>query len=356
MAQNQLLIPPTQQTQDRPSTLTTVRDRFDDLHEIGPLRYLVGPLWAFVTMPRWLQLVAIMLIVGSMASFGSLATVPERVLIGNSFSNTVDRGVDWMVQNWNPFFHAVNVGLLQYLLLPLEHWLQGLPWWLATAVVAIAAYRLNGATFTVVGTGLMVLLVALGLYQLAMATLAIVLTATLLAVVLGVPVGIIAARSQKADAILRPVLDTMQTMPTFVYLIPVLMLFGLGKVPAVLATLIYPVPPIIRLTGLGIRQVDSSVVEAAKAFGATGWQLLIKVQIPPALPTIMAGLNQTIMMALAMVVIASMIGAKTLGTEVLNGIARLEVGRGLLGGLGIVIMTIILDRITQGIGKTRRAV
>jgi glycine betaine/proline transport system permease protein len=261
-----------------------------------------------------------------------------------------------MVQNWNPFFHAVNVGLLQYLLLPLEHWLQGLPWWLATAVVAIAAYRLNGATFTVVGTGLMVLLVALGLYQLAMATLAIVLTATLLAVVLGVPVGIIAARSQKADAILRPVLDTMQTMPTFVYLIPVLMLFGLGKVPAVLATLIYPVPPIIRLTGLGIRQVDSSVVEAAKAFGATGWQLLIKVQIPPALPTIMAGLNQTIMMALAMVVIASMIGAKTLGTEVLNGIARLEVGRGLLGGLGIVIMTIILDRITQGIGKTRRAV
>ena len=143
----------------------------------------------------------------------------------------------------------------------------------------------------------------------------------------------------------------MQTMPSFVYLIPVLMLFGLGKVPAVIATVIYALPPIIRLTNLGIRQVDYEVIEAGWAFGATRAQVLFKVQIPLALPTIMAGFNQTIMMALAMVVIASMIGAKGLGVEVLNGIARLEVGRGLMGGVGIVVMAIVLDRITQGLAK-----
>jgi glycine betaine/proline transport system permease protein len=145
----------------------------------------------------------------------------------------------------------------------------------------------------------------------------------------------------------------MQTMPSFVYLIPALMLFGLGKVPAIMATVIYAVPPIIRLTNLGIRQVDANVVEAARAFGSTGSQLLLKVQIPLAMPTVMAGLNQTIMMGLAMVVIAAMIGAKGLGVEVINGIARLDVGRGLIGGFGIVVMAVILDRITQGLGKPR---
>ena len=146
----------------------------------------------------------------------------------------------------------------------------------------------------------------------------------------------------------------MQTMPSFVYLIPVLMLFGLGKVPAIIATVIYAVPPIIRLTNLGIRLVDASVIEAAQAFGTTRNQLLFKVQIPLAMPTIMAGLNQTIMMALAMVVIAAIIGSRGLGVEVLNGIARLDVGRGLIGGIGIVVMAIILDRITQGLAKSRQ--
>jgi len=146
----------------------------------------------------------------------------------------------------------------------------------------------------------------------------------------------------------------MQTMPSFVYLIPVLILFGLGMVPAVLATVIYAVPPVIRLTNLGIRQVDSSVIEAARAFGSTANQLLFKVQIPLAMPTIMAGLNQTIMMALAMVTIAAIIGARGLGVEVLNGIARLDVGRGLIGGIGIVVMAIILDRITQGFARSQQ--
>jgi glycine betaine/proline transport system permease protein len=220
-------------------------------------------------------------------------------------------------------------------------------------VIALPSYRIVGQAFAVVAVAMLLLVVSLGIFEMAMSTLALVIVATLLSVVLGVPTGILAARNSRFDIILRPILDIMQTMPSFVYLIPALMLFGLGKVPAIMATVIYAVPPIIRLTNLGIRQVDINVVEAARAFGSTGSQLLLKVQIPLAMPTVMAGLNQTIMMGLAMVVIAAMIGAKGLGVEVINGIARLDVGRGLIGGLGIVVMAIILDRITQGLGKPR---
>ena len=166
--------------------------------------------------------------------------------------------------------------------------------------------------------------------------------------------GFLGSKNDRVEGMMRPILDGMLSMPSLVYLIPALMLLGLGKVPAVMATVIYSIPPIIRLTNLGIRQVDPEVIEAARAFGSTGKQILLKVQIPMAKPTIMAGVNQTIMMALAMVVIASMIGAKTIGTEVLNGIARLEVGRGFIGGVGIVIMAIIIDRISQGLAKPRR--
>jgi glycine betaine/proline transport system permease protein len=170
-------------------------------------------------------------------------------------------------------------------------------------------------------------------------------------VIAGVPIGIIAAKSERFDNLLRPMLDMMQTMPSFVYLIPALMLFGLGMTPAIFATCIYAVPPIIRLTNLGIRQVDASVVEASRSFGATTWQLLTKVQIPLAMPTILAGLNQTVMMALAMVVLASMIGAGGLGEEVLRGISRVEPGRGFVAGTAIVFAAIILDRISQGFAK-----
>jgi glycine betaine/proline transport system permease protein len=160
---------------------------------------------------------------------------------------------------------------------------------------------------------------------------------------------------QRAGRLVRPILDMMQTMPSFVYLIPALMLFGLGKVPALLSTLIYAIPPVIRLTDLGIRQVPGDVIEASRAFGATERQMLLKVQLPLAAPTIMTGVNQTIMMALAMVVIASMIGAGGLGTEVLNGIARLDVGRGFNGGISIVIMAIIIDRLTQSAAQPRNS-
>ena len=323
--------------------------------ENGNLGLISGLLRFLFSLPRWVVAALVLLLVGSAVPFGGLADVPEAWDIGRTVSRWIDQGVDWMVVTWDPFFSAINIGLLRYFLLPLEKWLLLLPWFLVIAVVALIAYGMVSLKFSLVAIGMVLGTAVLGLFDLAMATLALVITSALISVVIGVPTGILTSRSDRFDIGLRPLLDAMQTMPSFVYLIPVLMLFGLGKVPAVIATVIYAVPPIVRLTNLGIRQVDHEVIEAGQAFGTTGRQLLFKVQIPLALPTIMAGLNQTIMMALAMVVIASMIGAKGLGTEVLNGIARLDVGRGLLGGIGIVVMAIVLDRITQGFAKTQGA-
>ena len=191
-----------------------------------------------------------------------------------------------------------------------------------------------------------------GLWPLMLSTLSIVVTAVILSVALGFPLGLILSLSERANMIMRPVLDTMQTMPVFVYLIPAMLLFGLGRVPAVMATVIYAIVPIIRLTNLGIRQVNPEIVEASRSFGATTLQTLIKVQIPQAFTTIMAGLNQTLMMAMAMVVTASMIGAPGLGAEVLIAVNRIEIGRGLVSGSAIVIVAIILDRLSQGWVKT----
>ncbi len=262
----------------------------------------------------------------------------------------IDTAVDWVVVNWDPFFTAINIGVLR-ILNPLEDFLMWLPWWLVIIIAGFLAWRAVSAKFAAIAIGFIAVMVALGLTDLAMMTLAITLTATLICVVVGLPLGIIAAQSDRFEGLIRPILDGMQTMPIFVYLIPAVMLFGLGKTPAVMATVIYAIPPIIRLTNLGIRQVAPSVIEAGKAFGATTWQMLRKVQIPLALPTILAGLNQTIMLALAMVVVASYIGAKGLGTEVLNGIARVEPGRGLIAGAAVVFLAIILDRISQGFAK-----
>ena len=279
---------------------------------------------------------------------------PETWEFGRTISRAMDSGLDWIIINFDPFFDAITIFVLRGILLPLEKFLLWIPWWAVIGVVVLIAFKINGRKIAF-GTALgMMLLGGIGLWDLAMSTLAIVLASTLLAIGLGMPLGILAAKNDRFDGVMRPILDGMQTMPSFVYLIPALMLLGLGKVPAVMATVIYSIPPIIRLTNLGIRQVDPEVIEAARAFGSTGKQILLKVQIPMAKPTIMAGVNQTIMMALAMVVIASMIGAKTIGTEVLNGIARLEVGRGFIGGVGIVIMAIIIDRISQGLAKPRR--
>jgi len=276
---------------------------------------------------------------------------PKEWAFGWEVIKFIDGVVDWVVVNWDPFFSAINIVVLRGILVPLEDFFLWLPWWVIIIGTGLLGWRIVSAKFAGIAMGFLVLMTIMGLVDFAMMTLAITLTATLLCVVLGLPMGIIAARSDRIDGLIRPILDAMQTMPSFVYLIPALMLFGLGKTPAVMATCIYAIPPIIRLTNLGIRQVEPAVVEAGQAFGTTPWQLLRKVQVPLALPTILAGLNQTVMMALAMVIIASMIGAKGLGTEVLNGIARLEVGRGFIAGISIVFMAIILDRISQGFAK-----
>jgi ABC-type proline/glycine betaine transport system permease subunit len=192
---------------------------------------------------------------------------------------------------------------------------------------------------------------AMGYWDMMNQTLTIILASVLISLAIGFPLGILVASGGRADAVVRPILDTMQTMPSFVYMIPAAMLLGLGNAPAVIATTIYAMPPMVRLTSHGIRQVDVEVVEAARAFGSTRFQTLWKVQIPQALPTIMTGVNQTIMMAIAMVVTCAMIGAISLGSEVLQGINRLAPGQGFAGGIAIVIMAVILDRITQGLFK-----
>lgn len=266
----------------------------------------------------------------------------------------INRFVQALVVDYGWAFRAFAQVILQAILF-VEWILRGLPWWAVILAFMALAYAATRRWTLVAGVAALLLLVGvLGLWDLTMQTLALMLIAALISVAIGVPLGILAAKSRLARSVTLPVLDVMQTMPSFVYLIPAIMLFGLGKVPAVLATIVYAVPPLIRLTDLGIRQVDGEVVEAGRAFGGSGPQILFGVELPLALPTIMAGLNQTIMMALSMVVVASMIGARGLGEQVLNGIQTLDVGRGLEAGIGIVILAIVLDRITQGFGRNRR--
>jgi len=265
----------------------------------------------------------------------------------------INIAVDWLTLNLEPFFDAITIGI-RWPLVQIERFLWWLPWWAVIIIFAGVAWRFAGrwiALFTVCG---MLFIGVMGLWDDTMTTLAIIVTAVAVSVLVGIPLGILAATNDRFEAILRPFLDGMQTMPSFVYLIPAVFFFGLGKVPAVVATFIYAVPPCIRLTNLGIRQVSTEVVEAGKAFGSTSLQLLFKIQLPLARPTIMTGVNQTIMMALAMVVIASMIGASGLGLEVLRGIQRLDVGRGFIAGIAIVILAIIIDRVSTSLGKVRR--
>lgn len=271
-----------------------------------------------------------------------------------SIADWVNGWVDALVTNYGDVFRHISDTLL-WAIVNLEGLLRALPWWLMLAIVAgIAWHATRKVVTTAVIVGLLFLVGAVGLWDKLMQTLALMLVATLISVLVGIPLGVLSARNDRLRAVLMPLLDIMQTMPSFVYLIPVVMLFGLGKIPAIIATVIYAVPPLIRLTDLGIRLVDREVLEASRAFGANPRQQLFGVQLPLALPNIMAGINQTTMMALSMVVIASMIGARGLGYEVLLGINRLEVGRGLLAGLGIVVLAVLFDRITQSYGQRMR--
>ena len=232
-----------------------------------------------------------------------------------------------------------------------EKFLITTPWPLIIFLLSFLAWLSSRSLKLSIGTAISFFVIGyFGMWKDTMSTLAIILVATFLCIVIGIPLGIAMARSNKIQAAIVPVLDVMQTIPSFVYLIPVVMLLGIGKVPGLIAVCIYAIPPIVRLTNLGIRLVDNDVLEAADSFGANYWQKLFGVQIPLALPTIFAGVNQTIMMALAMVVIASMIGVKGLGLPVLRAISNQYLALGLMNGLAIVILAIIFDRVTQKFG------
>ncbi|MFB6276618.1 MAG: ABC transporter permease [Halothece sp.] len=251
------------------------------------------------------------------------------------FNEWIGEPVGIILQWIQSFFLFLNPIVFLLLLL-------GIAWQIANRNIAIFSV----IAMTVIGL--------IGAWEESMVTLALVLTAVAFCVVIGIPLGIFAARSDKFASFIRPILDTMQTLPAFVYLVPVVMLFGTGDVPGVIVTFIFAVPPLIRLTNIGIRGVPEDVVEAATAFGSTPQQVLLQVQIPLAMPTILAGVNQSLMLALSMVVIASLIAVEGLGQMVNRGIGRLDVGLAAVGGIGIVLLAIVLDRITQAVGDTSK--
>ena len=241
---------------------------------------------------------------------------------------------------------------LLYFMVWFEKLLISTPWLIVLAALVALTYGASRSVKLSLGvTAAFVVIGYFGMWENTMRTLSIITVATLLSIVLGIPVGILMARSDRVQAVVTPILDIMQTMPAFVYLIPVVMLLGIGKVPGIIAVVVYAIPPVIRLTNLGIRLVDREVLEAATAFGANQRQRLLEVQIPLAIPNIMAGVNQTIMMALAMVVIASMIGVKGLGQPVLKSINNQYFTMGLFNGLAIVAIAIMFDRISQAYAK-----
>ena len=262
-------------------------------------------------------------------------------------ADLIDGIISWILTNLGGVLDAIGDGLLGGLV-AMERLLLWIPWFVIVVGVGFVAWKALRRWWAgpLMG-GFLLFIGMLGYWDLSMMTLALIFAAVLISLAIGLPTGILMARNDRFASLLKPVLDAMQTMPSFVYLIPALMFFGLGKVPAVFATIIYAVPPVIRLTNVGIRGVSQSVVEAAQAFGATSRQILFEVQLPLAFPSIMVGINQTTMMALAMVVIASMIGARGLGMEVLLAINRIEVGRGFEAGLSIVLLAIMIDRITH---------
>jgi glycine betaine/proline transport system permease protein len=265
----------------------------------------------------------------------------------------VDTGLDWLVANFRPVFQAIRLPI-DATLTGIETTLLAIPDVLMVVIIGLLAWQAGGRRLGISAVISLVVIGLIGAWAEAMVTLALVLTSVFFCLIIGLPMGIWLARSDRAAATIRPVLDAMQTTPAFVYLVPVVMLFGIGNVPGVVVTIIFALPPLIRLTNLGIRQVPADLVEAARSFGASKRQLLFKVQLPLAMPTIMAGVNQTLMLALSMVVIASMIAVGGLGQMVLRGIGRLDMGLATIGGVGIVLLAIILDRMTQAFGQSDR--
>ncbi|MBT0728369.1 glycine betaine/L-proline ABC transporter permease ProW [Rosenbergiella australiborealis] len=261
--------------------------------------------------------------------------------------------INGLVNHCRPIFQGIRVPI-DYILSHFQQLLTHIPAPAAIILFALIAWQLTSARMGI-GTLLALIFIGcIGVWNDAMITLALVLTSLFFCLFIGLPLGIVLARSDRAAKIVRPLLDAMQTTPAFVYLVPIVMLFGIGNVPGVVVTIIFAVPPIIRLTILGIKHVPEDLIEASQSFGASPRQMLFKVQLPIAMPSIMAGINQTLMLALSMVVIASMIAVGGLGQMVLRGIGRLDMGQASIGGVGIVILAIILDRLTQSFGIDKR--
>lgn len=262
----------------------------------------------------------------------------------------IQDAIEWLALHFRPTFLAIKWPV-EELLTFIESGLLATPPILFLLIFTALSWRMAGRGLAIFTAIALFFIMLLGIWPEAMTTLALIATAIVVCVLIGIPTGIMCARNETAWRIVRPILDIMQTTPSFVYLIPVVMLFGVGTVPGAVAVIVVAVPPLIRFTNLGIRMVDRELIEAGIAFGATKRQLLWEVQLPQALPTILGGLNQTVLMAMVMAVIVAMIGAEGLGLVVLQGLGRLDVGRAAVGGIGIVLLAIILDRLTQAMAN-----
>ena len=259
--------------------------------------------------------------------------------------------IDFLVDNFRPVFQAIGEPI-RFILETTQSVFVSIPPLIFLVIVGAIAWQFAGVKVAIYSIMALTVIGFVGTWDEAMVSLSLVVTAVVFCLILGIPLGIVCAKSDAIEKIIRPLLDVMQTVPTFVYLVPVVMLFGIGEVPGAIATIIFALPPLIRLTNLGIRQVPKDVVEAAIAFGSNPTQLLWEAEIPLAMPTILAGVNQAILMALSMSVITSMIAVPGLGLMVLQGVGRLDVGLAAVGGLGIVLLAIMLDRITQAVGES----
>ncbi len=278
---------------------------------------------------------------------------PENLTV--SVADPANAALHWIEHTFSAVTNSISNGLIRFALNPLKNLLLGLPWWMIAGGAGLFAWKVSRrVSLAVFCTACTAAIGVLGMWDLAMDTLSQVLVAVVISIAIAIPLGVASARSDRFQRTLKPALDAMQTMPAFVYLVPVIFLFQLGRVPGVIASVVYALPPAIRLTDLGIRQVPKETVEAALSYGATPRQLLFKVQLPLARPSILLGVNQTIMMALSVVIIAGLIGAGALGFEVVYDLTHSLIGRGLVAGITITLLAIVIDRITQAMGMERR--
>jgi glycine betaine/proline transport system permease protein len=285
-----------------------------------------------------------------------IAAFPAPDGLDSATAQVIDVTVAWMKKSWVAFFDVLTAGLRSTLDF-IEAVFVATPWPVVALASVLMAWRLSGRRAMIFAAAGLAYLGLFGFWEKSMATMALIATSVVICVVIGIPLGVICAKSRRADAVLGPILDIMQTLPTFVYLIPAVAFFSIGKPPGVIATVIFAMPPVVRLTALGIRHVPSHVREAADAFGATPTQMLLKVELPLAVPSIRLGINQTIMMCLSMVVVAAMIGAGGLGLDVIRSLQHLKTGQGFLAGIAIVVCAMVLDRVVRGReegGRTRR--